>query len=183
VSAQVQAEAARKQAEANAEEARRQEKIAEGERDTAQQRFVLARDTVDRVVFRFAQGFKEIEGVRIDVLQNVLVEARGALDLLAKVAPEDLALQRSRAAMLSEFGDALRRAGSVNGAREAYSEALEITRRIFLIEPNNIEWQRNVGVMLDRLGDIARVSGDLNSAHNFNLESLGIARRLLSGAQ
>jgi eukaryotic-like serine/threonine-protein kinase len=131
--------------------ARAAEVRAEQERDSAQRSYRLARDTVNDVVFEFAQGFKQTEGIRGDVIDRVLGRAKAALDRLVSAAPDDLALQRLRLAQLLEFGDVRLRAGDGPGALAAYEEGLVIARRLAAADAGNAVSQADLVVSLYRL--------------------------------
>jgi tetratricopeptide (TPR) repeat protein len=151
----------------NAEEARQQ-------RDVAQQRYELARGTVKRVIFEFAQGFKSIQSLRADVVMRVLGEAQNALEQLSAGAPDDPEIKRLRGAMLGELGDALLRAGHTVRAKTMYLEKLEISRLLFDADPSNGLWRHDFVVSLARMGDLALEEGNFEEArifytHNHNL--------------
>jgi tetratricopeptide (TPR) repeat protein len=151
---------------------------AEAERDKAQSNYRLARQTVNDVIFDFVQGFQALEGVPGKVISRVLGRARSALDTLAAGAPDDLDLQRLRAAQLIAFGDVLTQAGDAPAALAAYEEGLAIRRRLAALDPNNTQWQRDVSVSLDRIGDLKARAGDAPAALAAYEEGLAIARRL-----
>src|SRR5581483_4987881 len=83
----------------------RAEKQALAERDNATRNFHLAQGTAERLVFDIAQGLRDVQGMRADTVRKILATAAGTFDTLTKSAPRDAALQRSRSAMLEEFGD------------------------------------------------------------------------------
>ena len=67
--------------------------------------FGIAKNAADHVVFRIAQDLRDVQGMRVELVRRILDAAQSMMDELARAAPDDLRLQRSRAAMLSEFAD------------------------------------------------------------------------------
>jgi tetratricopeptide (TPR) repeat protein len=159
-------------------EAVAQRTIAEERRAEAERNFDVAREAVDQVIFQFAAGFRDTEGVRGEVIEQLLTQTRGALDRLTAAEPDDLRVQRSRAAMLMQFGDVRSRAGDSSAAREAYVESLGIARRIAASDLRNGTWRRDVFVALNKLGDLDRAAGDVAAARAAYAESLDLRNQL-----
>jgi eukaryotic-like serine/threonine-protein kinase len=149
---------------------------AEQRRKEAQANFDLAKTTINSVIFDFAQGFKNIEGVRPEVLHSVLTRARTALDTLGDAVPDDRSLQRLRAAAFSELGDVAAR-GDPAGALALHTESEEIFRKLAKDEPGNTQFQRDLSISLNKIADI-RLRGDPAAALALYEESLTIARKL-----
>ena len=84
--------------------AQQNEAQAKDQRDKATRNFKLAQKTAESLVFDIAQGLRDVQGMRAEAVRKILETAKGTFEQLTASAPEDLALQRSRAAMLSEFG-------------------------------------------------------------------------------
>jgi tetratricopeptide (TPR) repeat protein len=156
--------------------AQRSERVAIAERDRAERNFGLARDTVNDVIFDFAQGFQQVEGVRAAVVGRVLARARASLDRLAEAAPEDRELSRSRSALLNEFGDALGRAGDRPAATAAYEESLAIARSLAAADPASLRWRRDVTVSLERLARARLAVGERAAALGLFDEGLTLRR-------
>ena len=74
------------------------------QRDNAERNFRLAKDAADGLVFDIAQGLRDVEGMRAESVSKILGTARTTFDKLTEAAPNNLDLQRSRSAMLTEFG-------------------------------------------------------------------------------
>ena len=169
-------------AEASATEqkdiAHEQKDIAQTQRDLAVRNFGIAKQAADQVVFRIAQDLREVQGMRVEWVRRILDAAQGMMDELARAAPDDLPLQRSRAAMLSEFAITYRGAGDLTHARAAAEESLAIMRKLAAADPDNAEWQRDLSVSLDRLGDVRLAAGDQAAALAAYEESLAIGRKL-----
>ena len=73
-----------------------QKDIAQQQRDRAETNFGIAKKAADHVVFRIAQDLRDVQGMRVESVRRILDAARTMMDELAKAAPEDLRLQRSR---------------------------------------------------------------------------------------
>jgi hypothetical protein len=95
--------AQRNRAVAAEKDATEQRDVAQTQRDLAVRNFGIAKDAADRVVFRIAQDLRDVQGMRVESAHGILDAAQAMMDELVKTAPADLQLQRSRAAMLSEF--------------------------------------------------------------------------------
>ncbi len=99
--------------------AEQNEAQAKEERDKATRNFRLAQKTADSLVFDIAQGLRDVQGMSAETVRKILETARATFEQLATSAPDDLALQRSRAAMLSEFGDTYLTLGDLEQALKA----------------------------------------------------------------
>lgn len=81
-----------------------QKQIAETERERAEATLRTATGAANRMVFDLALKFKK-SNVPGPIVRSVLEEAKGLQDTLNKSFPTDAALQRSRAAALTELGE------------------------------------------------------------------------------
>ncbi|MCP4381910.1 MAG: tetratricopeptide repeat protein [Hyphomicrobiales bacterium] len=172
------ADAARAQAEAARARAETEKARATREAERASRNFEIAKSTVDQVIFDIAQGLQNVEGMRLETLRTVLTRVEAAMGRLADAAPNDLAVQRSRFAMLHEFGNTYIAVGDAAGARAAYEEGLAIARRLADTDPANTLWQRDVAVGLNKIGDVKLRAGDAAGALAAYEEILAIGRRL-----
>ena len=155
------------------------ERDASEQRDRAQRNFRIAKDTIDDVIFDLAQGLRQVDGIRISVLRAVLSRVETAMGRLTRAAPDDTDVQRSRQAMLGEFGDTYRAAGDGAAARAAYRQALDIARALVRRDPDNILWLDDVSVGLSRIGTIELQAGDTAGALAAYQGSLDIVRALV----
>src|SRR5215831_16182457 len=73
--------------------------IAVEERDSATRNFKLAQQTAENLVFDIAQGLRDVQGMSVESVRKILGTAKATFEQLAASAPDDLTLQRSRAAM------------------------------------------------------------------------------------
>ena len=142
------------------------------------QNFGIAKNAADHVVFRIAQDLRDVQGMRVESVRRILDTARSMMDELARAAPEDLRLQRSRSVMLNEFAETYVGAGDLARAQSAAEESLVIARKLAAADLGNAGWQHDVSVSLERVGDVRLAAGDRAGALAAYEESLAIRREL-----
>jgi tetratricopeptide (TPR) repeat protein len=170
--------AERNRAVAAEQEATEQKNVAQTQRDLAVRNFGIAKEAADRVVFRIAQDLRDVQGMRVESVRRILDAAQAMMDELVKTAPDDLQLQRSRAAMFGEFVVTYLGAGDLARARAAADESLAILRKLVAADPRNAGRQRDLSVALNKLGDVRFAAGDRAGALAAYEESLAIAYKL-----
>jgi tetratricopeptide (TPR) repeat protein len=158
-----------------------QRQIAQDQRDHAEYNFAIAKQAADDVVFQLAQNLRNVEGMRVETVRRILDAARTLIDRIAQAAPDDPQLQRSRAAMLSEFTETFVRIGDLTQAQAAVQEGLAIVRKLAAADPGNTSLQRDVYVFLTRLGDVELAAGERSQALTSFVDGLAIARALIAG--
>ncbi len=104
--------------------AQQNEAQAKAERDNAKRNFKLAQKTADSLVIDIARGLQYVQGMSAETVRKVLETARATFEQLAAAAPDDLALQDSRSAMLEEFGNTYLTLGDLDQALKAYRDGL-----------------------------------------------------------
>jgi tetratricopeptide (TPR) repeat protein len=154
--------------------------IAVTERDKATRSFKLAQGTAESLVIEIAQGLRNIEGMSADVGRKVLETARTTFEQLAASAPDDMNLQRSRAAMLREFGDTYSTLGDLTAALKAVRESLAIAEHLIATDPDNPRWQRELSVSYGKVGDVLFAQGKFDDTLQAYRESLAVAERLVA---
>jgi len=92
--------------------------------------------------------------------------------------PEDPQALRDLSVSLIKIGDTEYALGHWNRACTAFSEALEIRRRILQRVGETPEALRDLSVSLNKVGETDRQLGDWNQAHANFTEGLEIARHL-----
>jgi tetratricopeptide (TPR) repeat protein len=160
--------------------AERNETQAKEERDKATRNFRLAQQTADRLVFDIAQGLRNVQGMRAETVRRILETARGTFEQLAASAPDDPSLQRSRAAMLAEFGNAYLTLGDVEQALKLYRDSLDIAQQLAIAEAGNPRAQRDLLASHLKVGDARMAQGRLADALSSYREGLAICERLLA---
>ena len=118
-------------------DATEQKDIAQTQRDLAVRNFGIAKNAADHVVFRIAQDPARRSGHAGRIGAPILDAAPVMMDELARAAPDDLQLQRSRGAMLNEFVTTYLGAGDLTRARTAAEESLAILRKLAAADPGN----------------------------------------------
>jgi tetratricopeptide (TPR) repeat protein len=169
------------EAEAARQVADDQKAVAQVQRDRAERNFGIAKTAADRVVFRIAQGLRDVEGMRIESARQILDTARGMMDELARAAPEDMSLRRSRAVMLNEFVTTYLGVGDLDSARAAADESLAIARALVALDGDSdgVVPQHDLSVSLERTAFVRAFAGDLSGALAAFEECLAIRRRLM----
>ena len=157
-----------------------QRQIAQDQRDHAQYNFAIAKQAADDVVFQLAQNLRNVEGMRVETVRRILEAARVLMDRIAQAAPNDPQLQRSRAAMLSEFTETFVRIGDLTQAQAAAQEGLVIIRKLAAADPSNTSLQRDLYVFLTRLGNVELAAGARPQALASFVDGLAIARALVA---
>jgi tetratricopeptide (TPR) repeat protein len=159
-----------------------QRRIAQTQRDRAEYNFAIAKQAADDVVFRLAQNLRDVQGMRVDSVRKILDAARTLMDQIAQAAPDDPQLQRSRAAMLSEFTETFLRIGDLTRAQGSAEEALAIMRKLAAADPGNAALQRDVYVIVTRLGGVQLAAGARAEALAAFEEGLAIIRKIAAAA-
>jgi tetratricopeptide (TPR) repeat protein len=160
------------------QDAQHEREESEKQRDLAQRNFSIAKQAADDLVFKLAQDLRDVAGVRVESVRTILDAAQALMDQLAKAAPDDRDLQRSRASMLVEFVNTYLPLGDLTRARTAADESLTIARKLATADPGNAESQRDVGVSLHNIGNVKFADGDNAGALAAYEEYLAIARKL-----
>src|SRR5262249_48538591 len=155
----------------------RNEAQAKEERDKATRNFKLAQGTADGLVFNIAQGLRDVRGMRAASVRKILETAKSTFEQLAASAPDDLGIQRSRGAMLSEFGDTYLALGDLASARTAYEEMHVIAGALVKVDPGNVQWQHDLSVSFGKNGDVRRAAGQSSEALAAYRKGLAIAQQ------
>lgn len=166
------------EAEAAKRTAQAAEQVATEQRDLAERNLALARQAADDLVFKIAQGLRGLEGMRTESVRQILETAQGVMDDLAKSAPDDAQLQRSRFAMLVEFAVTYERAGDLTRAENAAEQSLAVARRLLAGDEGNLDRRRDVVVSAVRIGDIRQRRGRLQEALSAYEQGLAELRQL-----
>ncbi len=152
--------------------------IALAERDKATRSFKLAQGTAESLVFDIAQGLRNVQGMSAESVRKILETAKATFEQLAASAPDDLTLQRSRAAMLDEFGNTYLTLGDLEQALKAYRDGLAIRERLVAADRSNTEWQRDLSISYHMVGDVLVAQGKLDEALKAHRDGLAIRERL-----
>jgi tetratricopeptide (TPR) repeat protein len=138
-----------------------------------------ATSAADRMIFDIAQRF-ENSSVPLPIRRAILDQAKALQDTLAKGAPDDPGLLRSRATALSKLGDVYKLQDDLKAARAAFERGLSIRRALVAKDPENTGWQHDVAVSLTKIGDVQFRAGDTVGALSTYEEGLKIDRALVA---
>jgi tetratricopeptide (TPR) repeat protein len=156
----------------------RAQQEAVAERDRATRNFKLAQNTADSLVWNIAQGLRNVQGMSAQSIRKILETARATFEQLAMSAPDDLTLQRSRGAMLNEFGDTYLALGDLEQAFKAHRDGLLIAERLAATDPSNTRAQGDLAISYGKVGEVLVAQGKLEEALKAYHDSLAIAERL-----
>ena len=154
------------------------ERIANEQRQRAENTLAAATDTANKLVFDLAQRFRNTVGIPATLVKDILDRARALQDQLTgsgQVTPD---LRRSKAAALTEMAELLLAIGDTAGALVAARQARQIDGGLVAANPKDLDWQRALAVATEKLGDVQVALGDLAGALKSYQDDLAIARRL-----
>ena len=143
----------------------------------AERNFGVAREAVRDVVFNIVQGLKDVSGMRIGALRQILSTVQNASNRLNETSPDDPELLRARGAMFENFARLYLDAGDVAAGRSNAETAVAIMRRLVAMRPEDIRVEGDLAIPLVTLGDSSWQGGDLPSAIRFYEEALANARQ------
>lgn len=165
-------------ANAEAERATAEAARANAETERATKNLTIARETVDRIVLDVAQGLRDVEGMRLESVRTILTRVQAAVEKLAVAAPEDIDVQRTKAAMLTLFGDIYLRTGDMASAGTAYETVLTLRRHLVELDGGKGTQDRDLTIALTRYGDFELRAGKVRDALAAYVEALEVARRI-----
>lgn len=152
-------------------------RVADRQTRLAEQNFGVAREAVKGLVFNIAQGLRDVTGMRVEAVRQILETVQAASDQLIATAPDDPELLRSRAAMFDNFGRTYLAAGDVTAARRSAEGAVAILRRLLVLTSDRPGIDGDLSVVLSTLGTVVRKAGDPTAAIGIFREALASARR------
>jgi tetratricopeptide (TPR) repeat protein len=173
-----EADGAKRTALAAEQVATEQKGVAQMQRDLAVRNFGIAKNAADHVVFRIAQDLRNVQGMRVESVRQILDTAQVMMDELVRAAPDDPALQRSRGLMLTEFATTYSKAGDPERARAAGDQSLAILRKLSEERPDDAGRQADLGHTLYWVSEVYGNAGDGVTALARMEESLAIRRKL-----
>lgn len=155
---------ARNVAEAHRLEAERQRVEAEQQRAEAQRHYAVAKKMTDSMVENLALRLRSVEGVRAEVVREILSGARTAYDGLAAAAPNDLDLKARQAAMYMAFSGTYETQGDSTRQMSSAKAALAITQELVGKDPGNLPWQFALSRAHERVAKAFEAQGKLDDA-------------------
>src|SRR5262249_39764647 len=147
----------------------------------AEQNFDLAVTVAESMVTTVANGLRNLTGVSIADIEDILVSAERAFDQIAAVDPSSQRLREGRATLLMSFAHTHATLGnteeSVRRARAAKDIMLALTQE----NPSDTAWQQILAASYAKVGDVLRDQGDLTAALTEYRAELDIAQHLAEG--
>lgn len=134
------------------------------EQQRALRNFRLAQATADSLVVDIARGLANVEGLRTESVRKILETAKATFEQLSASAPDDAALQGSRAAMLDQFGETYQKLGDLADALASYREGFVIRERLARAAPGNRVRKHSLAVSDQNIGDVLAAQGNLADA-------------------
>jgi tetratricopeptide (TPR) repeat protein len=154
------------------------QRLAVVEATRADRNFGAAKSTIDAVIFDLAQGLKDVEGMRVETVRQILGRAEAAVDQLASRTENIPDVRNSQAAMFTLFSDTYLKLGATQLAADYARKATNILRDLAAQDPGNTQLLRDQSASLERVGDVYRYQGDLSDALAAYREGLDIRRAL-----
>jgi serine/threonine-protein kinase len=161
-----------------------QRRIADEQRQRANEQSRLALETLKSVVFDIQDELSTVPGAQ-EVRQHLLNTAVERLQQVTRTL--DTAVETDRTAMASHLalGDTLLTLGAsknharaTDEARRQYQLACDIGRALADANPDDFDAQRDLSVAYERLGDVNMQSGHVPAARDVYLKGLEISRKL-----
>jgi tetratricopeptide (TPR) repeat protein len=129
---------------------------------------------IDSMLFNLLGKLKPIG--RLDVLDDVVEEAKAYLDTLPRGAITDSRL-RQLSVVFDDLGDGLRAHGKLPEAMDAYQQSLAIRKKFADQDSSNVNWQRDLTMSYDRVGNVLVAQGKLPEALDRYEQSLAIREK------
>ncbi|WP_167599098.1 tetratricopeptide repeat protein [Chlorobaculum sp. 24CR] len=115
---------------------------------------------------------------QLDLVSGALSSVADWLETLPSENRTDPIWLREYTVLVNRKGDVLRDQGDLDGALNAFREALAVRIRLAAADPSNATWQRDLSVSQEKIGDVLRDQGDLDGALNAFREALAVRIRL-----
>ncbi len=118
---------------------------------------------------------------QLDLKEALEIAERGLVRARRAGATRSNARMMGNVSLFLDLVGTLRLAGgSIDGAEAAYTESLELRRRLLTLRGEVPEALRHLSIGLERVGNIRQARGDLVGAESAYAESLELRRRLLT---
>ncbi len=149
------------------------------ERDLADRRAAIARDTIDVLVYEVRDGLRDVPGARARAVRRALLErAQRGLELLTAAEEEDGGRASVRVAEVHrQIGEIALTLGDTAGAQASLDRAVEVLRGITAAGgPDAASARSRLADVLVEAGQARRARGDLEGARGCLEESLATQR-------
>ena len=155
-----------------------QERVANQQRQRAEDTLAAATKTANSLVFDLAQRFRDTVGMPADLVKDILDRARALQEQLTKSGQLTPDLKHSEAEALLQTVGAQLTIGNTAGALSAGKEARRIYLDLLAADRGNEYWQRGVSIADQRVGDVQVVQGSLQDALTSYRGGLAMMERL-----
>ena len=148
------------------------------QRSIAVRNFAAAKKTADSLVLDLAQGLRDAEGMRVDLVRKILDRAEEAYKQLAAADEGNAEILRSQAEMQMEFAVTNERQGDTPRQFSSAQAAATTLQLLVAGDPANLDLQRLLSLSYQRLGDVQAVQGNLEVALKSYKDSVAIVEKL-----
>ena len=175
----VEASAQRNLAEKQTVIAEGQRAETESQKQVAERNFAAAKTAVDGLIFNIVAGFKDVSGLRVETIRNILETTRKTVDQLQATAPENEQLLYNRSQMLVQFARIYISAGVPLDAQKAAKDSLDILRSLIKRYPSNFFLRSRLLASMALLGQVHLKAGNRAYAVIRSRECVDQARQLV----
>jgi tetratricopeptide (TPR) repeat protein len=146
--------------------AQQQQQIAEQQRDRAERTLNVATNTANGLVSDLAVKFREVKGIPIDVVQDILDRGKGLLDGLLSFNTDSPSMDLIRATTWSELGFTLGQQGNPEGGKLA-QQGYQIATKLQHNNPDLSGVDYALGRSAEVLGQL-QAHVDATAAYNYD---------------
>ena len=155
-----------------------QRKIADQQRQRAEDTLAAATKTANSLVFDLAQRFENAMGIPAALIKDILDRALALQEQLIKSGQVTPELKRSEAEALIETVGSRLTIGDTEGALAAAGQARQILTDLLAGNPSSTDYQHELSVADDKVGDVQVAQGKLADALASYQADLAISERL-----
>jgi tetratricopeptide (TPR) repeat protein len=152
--------------------------VAQTQRAKAENALTAATGTANRLVFDMAVDLRNLPGMPVNTVINILGRLEAMQSELAQAGNTTPELRRLEAAALGELATTLRDQGAFGHARTAAERAVAIMADLVKLDPANAQYRRELAVDLNKLGDARFRSRDVAVALDLHNQALAIIQKL-----
>jgi tetratricopeptide (TPR) repeat protein len=142
--------------------AQRNEAQAKEAQNYATRNFEAAQKTAESLVLEIVQAVRNVQGMSPETARKFLETAQATFEQLANSVSTDIALEKSRLMILTQFADTYLSLGDLDKALDAYRKALTINP--LFADPSNTRWRSDLYQLHRKVGDLLVAQGKLDEA-------------------
>ena len=152
--------------------------VAQTQRAKAENALTAATGTANRLVFDMAVDLRNLPGMPVNTVINILGRLEAMQSELAQAGNTTPELRRLEAAALGELATTLRDQGAFGHAQTAAERAVAIMADLVKLDPANTQYRRELAIDLNKLGDARFRSHDIAAALDLHNQALAIIQKL-----